>query len=136
MLKAETSQGGREDLESITEQRQVLGPVVYGYLLVPAPSRARRAALSRALAGYCEQHELTLSAVFTDTGDDSVRAPGFTGLLDALATETSYAVVMPARAHLGRGRAAGSRLAVLADTGRRLIILRGKPFTADAGSPR
>jgi peptide/nickel transport system substrate-binding protein len=36
----------------ITEQRQVPGPVVYGYLLLTAACRARRAALSRALAGY------------------------------------------------------------------------------------
>jgi hypothetical protein len=35
-------------MEPITEQRQVPGPVVYGYLLLMAACRARRAALSRA----------------------------------------------------------------------------------------
>jgi hypothetical protein len=110
----------------ITERRQVPGPVVYGYVLLTAACRARRAALSRALAGYCEQHELTLAAVFIDTGDDRVQAPGFTGLLDVLATEPSYGVVIPTRAHLGRGRAAGSRLAVITGTGRRLMLIRGK----------
>lgn len=116
----------------ITEQRQAPGPVVYGYLLLTAACRARRTALSRALAEYSEQHELTLAAVFTDTGDDAVQAPGFTGLLDVLAAEPSYGVVMPTRAHLGHGRAAESRLVVIADTGRRLMLIRGNPFTSDA----
>lgn len=120
----------------ITEQRQVLGPVVYGYLLLTAACRARRAALSRALAEYCEQHELTLAAVFTDAGDDTVRAPGFTGLLDVLATEPSYGVVIPTRAHLGYGRAAGSRLAVIAGTGRRLMLIRGDTSPVGARFPR
>jgi hypothetical protein len=123
-------------MESITEQRQVPGPVVYGYLLLTAACRARRAALSRALAEYCEQHELTLAAVFTDVGDDTVRAPGFTGLLDALVTEPSYGVVIPTRAHLGHGRAGGSRLAVIAGTGRRLMLIRGKLSPVGARSPR
>jgi len=113
-------------MEPITEQRQVPGPVVYGYLLLTAACRARRAALSRALAGYCEQHELTLTAVFTDTDDDTVQAPGFTGLLDVLTMEPSYGVVIPTRAHLGHGRAAGSRLAIIAGTGRRLMLIREK----------
>ncbi|HEY2265363.1 MAG TPA: hypothetical protein VGI96_22255 [Streptosporangiaceae bacterium] len=123
-------------MEPITEQRQVPGPVVYGYLLLTAVCRARRAALSGALAGYCEQHELTLGAVFTDIGDDALQAPGFTGLLDALATDSSYGMVIPARAHLGHGRAARSRLAVIGDTGRRLMVVRGKPVPAGARSPR
>jgi hypothetical protein len=119
----------------ITEQRQVPGPIVYGYLLLTAACLARRAALSRALAGYCEQHELTLAAVFTDTGDDTVQAPGFTGLLDALATGFSYGVVIPTPAHLGHGRAAGSRRAVIAGSGRRLMLIREKPPRASARTP-
>ncbi|MGH3261926.1 MAG: hypothetical protein ACRDNS_08030, partial [Trebonia sp.] len=87
----------------ITERWQVSGPVVYGYLLLTAVCRARRAALSRALAGYCEQHELTLAAVFTDVSDNTVQAPGFTALLDVLDTESSYGVVIPTWAHLGHG---------------------------------
>jgi hypothetical protein len=120
----------------ITERWQVPGPVVYGYLLLTAACRARRAALSRALAGYCEQHELILAAVFTDTGDDTVQAPGFTGLLDVLTTEPSYGVVIPTRAHLGHGRAAGIRLAVIAGTGRRLMLIREKTSATDARGAR
>jgi hypothetical protein len=120
----------------ITEQRQVPGPVVYGYLLLTAACRTRRAALGRALAEFCEQHELTLAAVFTDTGDDTVQAPGFTGLLDVLTTEPSYGVVIPTRAHLGHGRAAGSRLAIIAGTGRRLMLIREKTFATDARGAR
>ena len=120
----------------ITEQRPVPGPVVYGYLLLTAACRARRAVLSRALAEYCEQHELTLAAVFTDVGDDTVQAPGFTGLLDVLATEPSYGVVIPTRAHLGHSRAAGSRLAVIVGTGRRLMLIRGKTSTSSVWGVR
>jgi hypothetical protein len=119
----------------ITEQRQVPGPVVYGYLLLTAACLTRRIALSRALAEYCEQHELTLAAVFTDSGDDTVQAPGFTGLLDALATEPSYGVVIPTPAHLGHGRTAGSRRAIIAGTGRRLMLIREKPSRASARTP-
>jgi hypothetical protein len=115
---------GGEHMGPITEQRQVPGPVVYGYLLLTATCQTRRAALSRALAGYCEQHELALGAVFTDTGDDTVQAPGFTGL------------VIPTRAHLGHGRASGSRLAVIVGTGRRLMLIRGEPSPAGARSAR
>jgi hypothetical protein len=120
----------------ITERWQVPGPVVYGYLLLTAACRARRAALSRALAGYCEQHELILAAVFTDTGDDTVQAPGFTGLLDVLTTEPSYGVVIPTRAHLGHGPAAGTRLAVIAGTGRRLMLIREETSATDARRAR
>jgi hypothetical protein len=120
----------------ITEQRQVPGPVVYGYLLLTAAGWTRRAALSRAVAGYCEQHELTLAAVFTDTDDDTVQAPGFTGLLDVLTMEPSYGVVIPTRAHLGHGRAAGSRLATIAGTGRRLMLIREKTSATGARGAR
>jgi hypothetical protein len=83
-----------------------------------------------------QQHELTLAAVFTDAGDDTVQAPGFTGLLNVLTTESSYGVVIPTRAHLGHGRAAAARLAVIAGTGRRLMFIRGKPSTVGARAAR
>jgi hypothetical protein len=92
-------------MEPITEQRQVPGLVVYGYLLTTAASPAHRAALTRALAGYCEQHELLLAAVFTDNVGDAPRAPGFTGLLDAISARASYGLVLPT---WGRGRVLGS----------------------------
>ena len=123
-------------MEPITEQRQVPGPVVYGYLRMAAPSRARRGALTRALAGYCDQHELVLAAVFTDSGDDRMRAPGFAGLLDAITATASYGVVMPTRAHLGFGQAAGQRSAAISGAGRRLMLVHDAPVCAAAGRAR
>lgn len=55
----------------VTEQRPVPGPVVYGYLRMPGPNQTRRAALTRALRGYCDRHELTLGGVYTDSSDDA-----------------------------------------------------------------
>ena len=54
---------------------------------------------------------------------------------DALATGPSYGVVMPTPAHLGHGQAAGSRRAIIAGTGRRLMLIRGKPSRASARTP-
>src|SRR6266567_4201858 len=101
-------------MEPITEQRQMPGLIVYGYLRMTARSATRRTALTRALAGYCEQHELVLAAVFTDSGAGR-RTPGFTGLLDAISASTSYGIVIPTRAHLGSGAAAAQLLFPVAD---------------------
>jgi hypothetical protein len=121
-------------MEPITEQRQVPSLVVYGYLLLLLRRSARRrAALTRALAGYCDQHELLLAAVFAEDGADGVQAPGFTGLLEAISAGTSYGLVVPTRAHLGPGPAARQRLAAIAATGRRLMIVRDAPVYAVPG---
>ena len=121
-------------MEPITEQRQVPGLVVYGYLLLmTAASPSRGAALTRALAGYCDQHELLLAAVFTDNGVDDARAPGFAGLLEAISARTSYGLVLPTRAHLGPRPAAGQRLTAIAATGRRLMIVRDASVCAMPG---
>ena len=110
-------------MEPITEQREVPGPVVYGYLRIPAPSPGRRAALTRALSGYCDQHELVLAGVFTDSSDDKAWTPGFTGLIDAIVTGGSYGVVVPSQAHLGARWVAEKRSAAIAGTGRRLMVM-------------
>jgi hypothetical protein len=123
-------------MEPITEHRQVPGPVVYGCHHMTAPSRGRRAALTRALAGYCDQHELVLAAVFTDSGGDSMPAPGFAGLLDAITATASYGVVMPTRSHLGTGQAAGQRSAAITGTGRRLMLVHDAAICAAAGRVR
>ena len=123
-------------MEPITEQRQVPGPGVYGYLRLASPSRARREALTRALAGYCEQHELALAAVFTDAGEATAPSPGFTGLLDAITATPGYGVVIPTWAHLGKGQVAGRRLAAITGAGRRLMLVRGAPAGAGAGNRR
>jgi hypothetical protein len=121
-------------MEPITEQRQVPSLVVYGYLLLmTAASPSRRAALTRALAGYCDQHELLLAAVFTDNGVDGVQAPGFTGLLEAMSARTSYGLVVPTRAHLGPRPTARQRLTAIAATGRRLMIVRDASVCAVSG---
>lgn len=123
-------------METITEQRQVPGLLVYGYLRLASPSPGRRAALSRTLAGYCAQHELVLAAVFTDTGTDTLHAPGFAGLLDAAAAGTSYGIVIPTTAHLGAKPIAGHRLAAIMGTGQRLMIVHTATARATAGRPR
>jgi hypothetical protein len=112
-------------MEPVTEQRPVPGPVVYGYLRMPAPNQSRRAALVTALRGYCDRHELTLAGVYTDSSGDTCRAPGFTGLLDAIGATGGYGVVVPSPAHLGTGQLAARRCAAITGTGRRLILVRG-----------
>jgi hypothetical protein len=87
-------------MEPVTEQRPVPGPVVYGYLRMPAPNQSRRAALVTALRGYCDRHELTLAGVYADSSGDTCWAPGFTGLLDAIGATGGYGVVVPSPAHL------------------------------------
>lgn len=109
-------------MEPITEQREVPGPVVYGYLRIPSPNPARRAALARALRGYCDQHELVLAEVFTDSGDEKTWTPGFADLIDAILTGGSYGVVVPSLAHLGARQLAANRSAAITETGRRLML--------------
>ena len=112
-------------MEPITEQRPVPGPVVYGYLRMPAANQTRRAALTLALRGYCDRHELTLGGVYTDSGDDTAWQPGFTSLLDAILTTGGYGVIIPSLTHLGTGQLATRRSATITRTGRRLILVRG-----------
>lgn len=49
----------------------------------------------------------------------------FTGLLDALALPGSYAVVLPSLAHLGCSRTTAYRVGLIAETGARLMAVRG-----------
>jgi hypothetical protein len=110
----------------LTECRPVPGPLVYGYLRLSACSRARRLALTRALATYCGQHELLLGGVFTDEPHSNpALSPGFAGLLDALSLEGSYGVVTPSVSHLGSGVTGRARLVRITETGRRLMLVRG-----------
>ena len=110
-------------MEPITELRQVNRPVVYGYLRVPRASAARREALVTALAAYCQQHELSLSGLFTEPGAQGA-TPAFVGLLDVLELPDFYGVVLPTASHLGpRGTAAERRLHIKA-AGARLLLVR------------
>lgn len=119
-------------MEPITEQRVVPGPVVYGYLRIPVPNPARRAALTMALRGYCHQHELILAGVFTDTTGEKVWTPGFAGLIDAILTGGSYGAVVPSLAHLGDKLIAAQRSAAITGTGRRLMLMHSAPVRATA----
>lgn len=123
-------------MEPITERRAVPGPVVYGYLRLAAPSPARRAALTMALGGYCDRHELMLAGVFTDSGNGKARTPGFTGLIDAILASGSYGVVVPSLAHLGAGQLGAQRVAAITGTGRRLMLVHNTPACAMPGRAR
>jgi len=114
-------------MEPVTELRPVAGPVVYGYLRLPARSGARRAALTSALAAYCDRHELLLGGVFTDDATVSaVMSPAFAGLLGAALTEGCYGIVAPSPAHLGSGFTGRARARRLTGTGRRIMLIRGE----------
>ncbi|GAA0979145.1 hypothetical protein GCM10009555_043300 [Acrocarpospora macrocephala] len=114
----------------ITERHPIPGPLVYGYLRLPAPNPARRQALTWAVRAYCDQHELVLGAVFTDSLTPAVLSAAFAGLLDALAVEGSYGVVTPSTAHLGGRRLGQERTGLIAVTGRRLMLVRGTTAAA------
>lgn len=112
-------------MEPLTESRPVPGPLVYGYLRLPSSSRTRRAALTRALAAYCGQHELLLGGVFTDDAHSrAVLSPGFAALLEALVLKDCYGVVTPSAAHLGGGVTGRTRIHRITETGRRLMLVR------------
>jgi hypothetical protein len=114
-------------MEPVTEQRPVPGVVVYGYLRLSGTSPERRTALTAALCGFCDRHELLLAAVFTDTGETGTKLPAFTGLLDMVRASSCYGVVIPSPGHLGTHRSAGHRSAAITGAGHRLIIMRPVP---------
>lgn len=120
----------------VTEQRPVPGPVVYGYLRLPASDQTRRAAFTRALRRYCDRHELALGGVYTDRSD-GIWAPGFSSLLDALGTTGGYGVVIPSTAHLDTRQPAARRSAEITGNGPRLILIRGaRPSKATSAEDR
>jgi hypothetical protein len=116
-------------MEPLTQHRPVADPVVYGFLRLRREPAAREAALARSLAEYCRQHELGLSAVFTERSPHSA---AFTGLLDVLALPGSYGVVLPTASHLGAKPTAAHRRRQIDETGARLLLIR----TARKAPPR
>ncbi|WP_280701046.1 hypothetical protein [Kitasatospora sp. GP82] len=112
-------------MESLTEHRDVPGPLVYGYLRLIGTGHERLSALQAALLEYCRQHELHLSGVFTERENlGSRQSAAFTGLLDALALPDTYGAVVPAAAHLGPRPVAAERHRQIAALGRRLLVIR------------
>ncbi|MCQ8769771.1 hypothetical protein [Streptomyces telluris] len=110
-------------MEPLTEHRRVSGPVVYGFLRLVNVSTARQKALKDSLAGYCRQHELTLSGLFTERVT-TVNSAVFTGLMDALEMPGTYGVVLPSASHLGPRAIATARGKRIAATGARLLLAR------------
>ncbi len=119
-------------MEHITERHPVPGPVVYGYLRLSGVQPSRRRALTRALKGYCGDHELQLGGVFTDAGESQTMSPAFAGLLSVLVMDPTYGVVIPARTHLGSRGLGVERTDLIARTGRRLMVLRDSDTRVDA----
>jgi hypothetical protein len=120
----------------ITELRPVPEPVVFGYLRLGRSAPAREAALRDALTGYCERHELDLLRVFADHGG-SDSASTFTRLIDAVASTSGYAVVVPTRLHLGRNSLAVTRHTAITQVKARLLIIRSHraPLEINADEP-
>ncbi|MDH6143280.1 hypothetical protein P3T35_005314 [Kitasatospora sp. GP30] len=113
-------------MDSLTENRDVPGPVVYGYLrVVGSLASQRQSALQAALLRYCQQHELTLSGTFTEREHSgSSTHSAFTELLDVLLLPGTYGAVVPAPAHLGPRHVAAERHRQITAMGRRLLVIR------------
>ncbi|WP_440072680.1 recombinase family protein [Streptosporangium sp. OZ121] len=122
---------------TLTEQHDVDSPIVYGYLRLHRSTPERHAALTVALAQYCEQHELQLCGVFTDRGAASSDDPAFAGLLDVLLMSGAYGVVLPTTHHLGEKPVATRRREQLNAIGARLLVVRGalRATGSSAGRP-
>ncbi|MEU8356306.1 hypothetical protein AB0C27_09860 [Nonomuraea sp. NPDC048882] len=110
---------------TLTEQHDVDGPIVYGYLRLHRSTPEWQAALTLALTQYCDQHELELCGMFTDRGTASAESPAFAGLLDVLLLSRAYGVVLPTAHHLGGKHVAARRRARLDEIGARLLFVRG-----------
>ncbi|MFD6967379.1 hypothetical protein [Streptomyces sp. NPDC059949] len=121
-------------MEPLTEQRDVSGPVVYGFLRLVKVTPARQAALHDALAEYCRQHELALHGVFTERTAGTERSAAFTGLLDVLELHDTYGVVLPALSHLGPKAISAPRQDRITTSGTRLLLLRGPHTPRPAAS--
>lgn len=121
-------------VESLTEQRRVAQPVVYGFLRQPVNGLARAAVLRDALAEYCERHELSLNDLFTE--DTSAGTAAFTALLDVLAASGGYGVVVPSLEHLGPSKQAVARAGEIRRAGAVVIALRDRAHPSSPPLPR
>ncbi|WP_128982867.1 hypothetical protein [Streptomyces roseicoloratus] len=119
-------------MELLTEQRNVTGPLVFGFLrLVGVPAR-RQKALATTISDYCRRHELTLAAVYMERCSSTSSA--FVGMLDALVVTRPYGIVIPAPSHLGPRNIAADRRSRLAAAGAQILLVRGAQSTATSGS--
>ncbi|MFI6396210.1 hypothetical protein [Nonomuraea sp. NPDC050540] len=114
-------------VEPLTEQRLVPSPSVYGYIQVSGISPARCAALTSAIAAFCELHELQLAGMFPER-DAAEHSPAFVGLLDVLALPATYGLVVPTLSHLGpRAALVAARAREVQAIGVRLLTIRATP---------
>ena len=121
---------------TLTEQHDVDGPIVYGYLRLHRSTPQRQAALTVALTQYCEQHELQLCGIFTDRGTESADDPAFAVLLDVLLLSGAYGVVLTTAHHLGGKHLAARRREQLNAIGARLLFVRGALRSAASSAIR
>lgn len=113
------------NMEPLTENRQVNGPVVYGFLRLVRVPAARQEALTASLVEYCRSHELRLCGVFADRdGTSGASCAAFTGLLDVLSLPDVYGVVVPTASHLGPKAVVAQRGRRIEAAGSKLILVR------------
>ncbi|MFF7777054.1 hypothetical protein ACFZCG_21825 [Streptomyces tanashiensis] len=110
-------------MEPLTEQRNVTGPLVFGFLRLVGVSPSRQQALAKAIADYCRRHELTLAAVYMERC--TATSCAFVGMLDAVAVTRPYGVIFPAPSHLGPKAIAADRRSRLSAAGTEIILVRG-----------
>ncbi|MFE0150158.1 hypothetical protein ACFWY5_23615 [Nonomuraea sp. NPDC059007] len=114
-------------VESLTEQRLVPSPSVYGNIQAAGISPARCAALTSAITAFCEMRELQLAGMFTDR-DGAEQSAAFVGLLDMLALPATYGLVVPTLNHLGpRPALVAARAREVQAIGVRLLTIRTTP---------
>lgn len=117
-------------MEPLTEQRNVTGPIVFGFLRLVGVSASRQQALAKTITDYCRRHELTLGGVYMERS--ATTSGAFTGMLDAVAATRPYGVVFPAPSHLGPRAMAAERRQRLNEAGTEILLVRGgRPAAAD-----
>lgn len=110
-------------------------PTVYGYLLAEESDEIQIAFWRKEIAEFCEEEGYRLVVTFTDRGipHEQVARTGFTALLDVLALENSYAVVVPDLGHLsGNNHALAMLRRLIRRTGSQLIVMAGEPDESKA----
>ncbi|WP_318209443.1 MULTISPECIES: hypothetical protein [unclassified Streptomyces] len=117
-------------MEPLTEQRNVTGPIVFGFLRLVGVSASRQQALAKTITDYCRRHELTLGGVYMERC--AATSGAFTGMLDAVAATRPYGIVFPAPSHLGPRAIAAHRRQRLHEAGTEILLVRGaRPPVAD-----
>ncbi|MEU6878472.1 hypothetical protein [Streptomyces sp. NPDC046712] len=110
-------------MEPLTEQRNVVGPLVFGFLRLVGVSESRQQALAEAVTDYCRRHELTLGGMYMERR--TATSCAFVGMLDAVQATRPYGVVFPTWSHLGPKAIAAERRQRLNAAGAEILLVRG-----------